>query len=857
MDDAEQIQQLSFDQRLRRERHFALIERLRAIFSVGGALFASFWLFDISLPEVPRDQSLAIRLGGLVVGWGSFLAIRTAIGQRLLIPMGVLMSLYTTWSLAYLGTFLSVNNPYYALGTVVVIFAIAFLAPWRAITMALVSVAITVGYLLISVALTRTFGEMIISTSQIGTTCILGILASAIGERQMSRDLRLRIELEQANERLKSLDAAKTRFFSNVSHELRTPLMLILGPLDALLETAPIEQKPFLMTMAANGRRLLRQINLLLDFSKLEVGRLTPAFTTGNLGKILGELVSSTHEFAESRGVKVTAEGLDSISDSRFDVTQIETVAANLLSNALKFTPSGGRIVLRAREDKNNLFFEVEDSGVGIREEQLDRVFERFHQVDGGLTRRREGSGLGLSMVKELVSLHQGEVSVQSTFGKGTTFSVRLPRIDEVASTGEAKPSDAAAAGRPEAADSAPLRTLLADVRLDGELKAAHRVEAPQDAPRVLVAEDNPELLDFLSLRLGRTYRVEAKPDGQQALEAARKDPPDIIVSDVMMPVMDGYELCRQLRDDTNLRTIPVILLTARADSDAVVRGLELGAVDYVTKPFELQELEARIAAQLRSRELERSLHERESRLAAIGRMASAIVHDLKNPLTIVNWNVEIGRSTVEVLEGAEEVLDTFTEIEAATARLLGMIQEVLDYSYTAVAEPAPKNVDVAEFLREMSRELNVVLGSQGITLRCNVPESGETQARVDPKFLRRVIENLVGNAREALQSVRGEGRDLWVELALLQTDEGICLRVADNGPGIAEEVRANLFEPYSTYGKSKGTGLGLATVRNLVKAQGGEVSIDFTPAGASTAFMIGLPRPVNEDSQKSSAILD
>ncbi|RPH55501.1 hybrid sensor histidine kinase/response regulator, partial [bacterium] len=343
----------------------------------------------------------------------------------------------------------------------------------------------------------------------------------------------------------------------------------------------------------------------------------------------------------------------------------------------------------------------------------------------------------------------------------------------------------------------------------------------------------------FVAARLSRRYRVETAADGAAGLEAARRICPDVVVADVMMPEMDGYELCRRLRADPAFATTPILLLTARAGSEALAEGLEVGADDYVVKPFSLRELEARIAAHLRVRETERQLHERESRLAAIGQMTSAVVHDLKNPLTLVKGYADLAHA--QALEGGDVAiiareLDT---VRSESERLRRMIEEILDFARGGSPRLTLETVPARRFLDEVLAPLAADLHERRIATDVVLDLESSLAITLDRDRMKRVLENLLTNAREALANW---GREKRIGVRAWAEGGTLVLRVVDSGPGIPDEAAAHLFEPFVTTGKKEGTGLGLVTVRNLVKAHGGEIRVETQAPEGGAAFTITLP---------------
>ncbi len=398
-------------------------------------------------------------------------------------------------------------------------------------------------------------------------------------------------------EELAELDRAKTAFFSNISHEFRTPLALIMGPVEELRTrwTAPDEGvRAELDVIHRNGLRLGKLVNALLDFSRIEAGRMQARFEPTDLSNATAELASVFRSAVERAGLTFEVDCPPLAEPVHIDRGMWERVVLNLLSNALKFTFHGGiRVAVRDADDA--AVVTVSDTGIGVPEHEMPRLFERFHRIENARSRSHEGSGIGLALVKELVELHGGTITAQSASGAGTTFVIRLPfgtgHLPADALTPAGNRAAVSATAEPYVQEA--LRWLPTDQPADSRptAQAGHAV-------RLLVADDNADMRDYLT-RLLRSagHQVEAVADGQAALEAARVRNPDLIVSDVMMPRLDGLQLVSALRADPRTAGTPVLLLSARAGQEASIEGLEAGADDYLVKPFSSAELLARVRA--------------------------------------------------------------------------------------------------------------------------------------------------------------------------------------------------------------------------------------------------------------------
>jgi signal transduction histidine kinase/CheY-like chemotaxis protein len=444
----------------------------------------------------------------------------------------------------------------------------------------------------------------------------------------------------QRAEALAEIDRAKTTFFSNVSHELRTPLTLMLSPVEELLAepgARSAAERELLDLVHRNGLRLQKLVNTLLDFSRIEAGRMQANYEAVDLALLTADLAANFRSAMQRAGLnfEIACEPLG--ERVYVDCEMWEKIVLNLLSNALKYTFQGGvRVAVEAREGFAELT--VEDTGSGIPESELPHIFERFHRVEGARGRTIEGTGIGLALVQELVKLHGGSVRVESQVSRGTKFTVTIPLgkehlpADKIREPG----TSVASVARPERfveegrfveaerfAEEAIRRSPGESVPVDGDRTLpggrGHANNAGVQRERVLLADDNADMREYVTRLLSGRYQVSAVSNGEEALRSAVADPPDLILSDVMMPELDGFGLLTELRARAETRTIPVVLLSARAGEESRVEGLGAGADDYLIKPFTARELLARVAAHIgmhrRRLEAEEALRESQATL--------------------------------------------------------------------------------------------------------------------------------------------------------------------------------------------------------------------------------------------------
>ena len=414
--------------------------------------------------------------------------------------------------------------------------------------------------------------------------------------KREARRIKLQSQLEKEQleaAQLRELDQTKTRFFSNISHEFRTPLTVILGMSEEI-------EKPNLakQMIQQSGQNLLRLVNQMLDFSKMDAGKLTLRLQSGDLVHYLHYLLESFQSLADHKGVQLFFEPEMASLEMDFDEEKIQHIVSNLLSNAIKFTPRGGQVKLRLTvdggrrtgRDAPSTVISVSDTGIGISDDQLPRIFERYFQAENEMSKGEPGSGIGLAFTKELVDLMKGEIEVESEVGTGTVFTVCLPLTS--AEGGGTAPSQWS---NPSTKSVEMDSWAIAPPTIEADSEGAFSPQGEGGRGRLLVIEDNPEVVTYIRTILQNEYDITVAENGQIGIEMAVEQIPDIIISDVMMPVQDGFAVTDFLKNDERTSHIPIVLLTAKADAESRLAGLERGADAYLAKPFDKKELKLRL----------------------------------------------------------------------------------------------------------------------------------------------------------------------------------------------------------------------------------------------------------------------
>ncbi len=657
-----------------------------------------------------------------------------------------------------------------------------------------------------------------------------GVTAAVINARAYEEE-------RKRAEALAEIDRAKTEFFSNVSHEFRTPLTLILGPLEDELgerkDPLPGPRRERLEAAHRNSLRLLKLVNTLLDFSRIEAGRAQASFEPTDLSAFTAELAGVFRSALDKAGLTLTVDCPPLSGPFTVDREMWEKIVLNLLSNAFKHTFEGG-IKVSLREAGDHAELEVTDSGVGIPEAELPRLFERFHRVKGARTRSHEGTGIGLALVQELVGLHGGTVRVKSREGRGSTFTV------SVKAGRSHLPADQAGKARAPSSTAARAAAYVEEALRgspDAPASSAETGASVHAGPRarILLADDNADMRAYVQRLLSGRYQVVAVPDGAAALAAARSDPPDLVLSDVMMPGLDGFGLLRELRAQGRTKTIPVILLSARAGEESAIEGLSAGADDYIVKPFSARELLARVRthvdlARLRSawaQELEQANKELEA-------FSYSISHDLRAPLRHMDGFA--GLLAKHAKDSLDEKGRRYLDTIAGAAKQMGrLIDDLLDFSRVGRVKLRKAPVAMGRLVEEVRRGLE----TGGRRISWKVGELPEAEG--DEALLRQVWVNLLSNAVK----YTGKREEAAIEVGACREDGlGIVYSVRDNGVGFDMKYADKLFGVFQRLhaaGEFEGTGIGLALVQRIVARHGGTVRAEGR-TGEGATFSFSLP---------------
>ncbi len=621
-----------FEERLGVE--YELASRTRLVVILSAFLYACFIALDAIHAPMYFNLFLIIRLAVIAAHFVLLILLPGVTSNRGFRNIAISLTVFDVAGIAVMIQFLGGFASRYVQGLYLIIMGMVVVVPLAFRATIVLYALIWASYAIPGFVNVRRLGgdwrDVFTNLFFLTAIVFLGFAGSYVMEKIRRRELQSRIRLEEltnelraSNLKLKSLDKLKTEFFSNVSHELRTPLTLMLSPLAPLLEQKmgriSARQKETVESIRHNGFKLLKLINNLLDLAKLEEGKMRLKVKAVDFTEYTGAFLTTIKPLADRKHIKLYFQHPPQQVEIFLDPDQFEKVIMNLLSNAVKFTPENGRITIYIEEKETSVVLTVEDTGKGIPEDMLTSIFDRFSQVDGSLSRSHEGTGIGLSLAKEIVTLHNGRIHAESKLGSGSRFVVEVKKGD--AHYGEdvldRRFSDQPVVLRKRATDMEEPRVqdIVADFRSLqlADLEKIEFTEKDEDRERrhdyhLLVVDDNPEVLKLMKILLEKEFDLSFSTSAQEGLDLLREQSPDLVLCDVMMPGMDGHQFCRTVKQDEVLKHTPVILVTARTGSEVLAEGIESGADDYVTKPFSSTELKARIHALLRIRSVESEL---------------------------------------------------------------------------------------------------------------------------------------------------------------------------------------------------------------------------------------------------------
>jgi len=660
----------SFEERLYTE--YNLAGRVKLIIILSGILYPAFLILDAIYAAQFFQLFLIIRLVVVAAHLVLFYICTRISINRGFVNVAITLAIFDVVGIAVMIYFLGGFATVYVQGLYIIIMGLAVAVPLsfrvnlRLYAMIWACYAVPSFLNMPSGRWQDVFSNLFFMTAII----VIAAFGSFVMNNIRRRELRGRIQLEemsekltQSNEKLKSLDELKTQFFANINHELRTPLSLILAPMKSILDgkmgKVTSSMKDTLDTIQRNGLKLLKLINNLLDLTKFEGGKMRLKVEQVDLSEFINDLLQSIKALADQKNIQLYYQHPPHIVKLTVDPDQFEKVILNLLSNALKFTPEKGKITLYLEDKNHTVSFAVEDTGIGVPSDMFDTIFDRFSQVDGSASRSQPGTGIGLSLAREIVLLHGGKIRVKSQLGEGARFIVDMPKGDAHYSVDvlERRVEDSPVAFKRRITDTEEprIQDVVTDFRRLNlvdlekvEIGGEEAADTENHDALLLVIDDNPEILKLMKILLSDEYDLLLCTSAEEGLSMLKQELPDLVLCDVQMPGMDGLTFANKIKGDKSTKHIPIIMVTARAGSEMLSQGIKAGADDYISKPFDSVELKARIQSLLRIRDVEAEL-------------ALANLNLSKRASDLVERQHSLYLSTVKSLASAIDAKDEYT----------------------------------------------------------------------------------------------------------------------------------------------------------------------------------------------------
>ncbi|MEM7619343.1 MAG: ATP-binding protein [Pseudomonadota bacterium] len=687
-------------------------------------------------------------------------------------------------------------------------------------------------------------------------TGVISSIASHFNYAKRFETFRLNYELEQRNKELAELDRLKSDFFANVSHELRTPLALILAPVQDILQNVkncPDHLTQYLKVIETNTLRLLRLVNDILDIIRLEEGNGETEKRALDLNSHISAILESMQHLANKQKLKLTNNLTKESIAIQGDEASLEKIFINIISNAIKFTEAGGSIEVTTKNSNNTAVVIIKDTGIGIKEEDLPYIFDRFRQVDGSTTRKHQGLGLGLALVKELVETHDGNIQVRSKPDIGTVFEISFP-LHVLTDTDDTSNLEASAnltsliIKKPETA----MRLVTSndngtDLNFNPNLPAL---------PKILVVDDEPDMRDFLENMLSPEYNIACAKDGLQGLNAAVELMPDLVILDLMLPEIDGLEVCHRIKHNPDTQSIKVLLLTARIDEKSKLTALKKGADDFLTKPFSSTEVRTRIKNLIKTASLEKNLKQQNTslketlnqlkkteaklihseKLNSLGIMAAGLLHEVNNPINYSHFALQTIQQAPEIQQN-DDLQDTFNDIDEGLQRVRKIVGDLKIFAYRD-----SKQADESQnfcFKTALEHALRFT-AHEAKNISINVQTAENSQVYGSESHIIQVLVNLILNATKALKDIENL-RKPEIYITTENKNDKLLVKIHDNGKGIEQEKLTQIFDPFfSTRAVGEGLGLGLSICHTIISNHEGNLTVASEP-GEWTEFTFDL----------------
>ncbi len=822
---------------------------------VAGSLIPIFSILDYYYYPNYFYLFLALRLT-CTIAIGALWALTATIAQAHVKPIAIFGAILVQSMICYMVFVTEGPDSNYYAGLNLTIIAMGLILPTMLHETILYVLATLLVYIVVCILHGgfRYTGELFGNVFFLLSTGVVASISTYYLRERRYKEFILSYQLEQRNSELAELYRQKNHFFANISHELRTPLTLILAPVQELLSSGkklPEAIECRLNVVRNNAFRLLKLVNDLLDIIRLEETNDRLNMKPVELNGFLSAMIDGMTYLADSKHIKLHKELFSQAIVIPADIRALEKIVINLLNNALKFTDKGGHITLLTHIDDTHAWIEVQDTGIGISQDELPHIFNRFHQVDGSSTRHYQGTGLGLALVKEMCESMGGGIAADSVQGAGTCIRLHLP-------LGIASPH----AGSDQSAVSHdPIENLHHIAESVGGMSVRPLEEALPIAhdgvrrTRLLVVEDEPDMRRYLVDILCDEYQVLQACTGRDGLDITLHQHPELILLDLMLPELDGLEVCRRIRAHELSPQPKIMLLTARVDEQAKLTALEYGADDFLTKPFSSIEVKTRLHNLHNTIRLESDLLERNTRLEhtldelkttqtqlihseklnALGSLSAGLLHEINNPLNYSLTALHLIRSDPDVL-ASELLREVVADIDEGMQRIRTIVCDLQTFAHPSESDKQQafdfsQAVDSA--LRFVSSEI------KGIDVHLDLPPGESACVLGSQSHIVQVLVNLLSNAAKAVSPIERAG-EILIRARIV--NKRLEAEVTDNGIGISDDNMQKIFDPFfTTRDVGKGMGLGLSICHTIIANHGGGLRVK-SRHDAGTQMCFDLP---------------
>lgn len=752
--------------------------------------------------------------------------------------------------IAYMCRILGGYESSYYVGLCIVLMVMGLVMPWPTIYTIMNSLFVYVAYLLFAYTPQFSVQYLINNSYFLLSMALVAVLSTYWSGRLRLKEFLGRQDLKDANERLQSLDRAKTRFFSNVTHEFRTPLVALSSTIQMILDqglTDPKLQKQLLMSGKHSLDDMLENVNDLLTKTRSEKGMIDMRWSEIDIVRFVEQIVKGFEPIARQRGNELVFK--NHLNNSPYpplnlragteggvtiyaDRTKLKKIVNNLLGNAMKFTKNG-RIEIILENTDTHCIVKVRDTGQGIPQEDFPTLFDPFTQASNNLLREVQGTGLGLAMVRDFVEQHRGTVSVESELGKGSTFTVKFLLGDAHVDQNKLDTSTLVE-------DEEKIERVNLGIKSFDEVDFGLFAQHDPNKARILLVEDNPQVLQVLAHLLKDHYNLSFARDGKEGLSKIEQLKPDLVVSDIMMPRMNGYELVHAIKAHPELKMIPVILLTSKADTESKIKGFEEGADEYLSKPFNNQEVLTRVKGLIERRKIEMEFIHAE-KMISLGQLVAGVAHEINNP---ISYAKSAAASLDDIFQAVQtkkiSLEDGMRRMEKSIAHVKDGTERVrhISAALQGFVRQGAKGFHPNDIHPGLESTLSLVHTNHRAAIQIHKSYELTEPVVCNINQLNQVFLNLLNNAMQALDDTANAA--LWIETR--RQNGNAIIRIRDNGPGIPEELRSKIFNPFfTTKDVGKGTGLGLYISQQIVYEHGGSLALD-SSIGEGTRFTIELP---------------